>query len=85
MHDRQIVLLGGAPDRLQIRVIDRPVIVEQRLHCNRPFGIAPFADFTHRLADIAGRGHDRALEPVRERPTKLVHEAVVGADQSDFE
>jgi len=85
MHDRQIVLLGGAPDRFEIGVIDRPVVVEQGLHRDRPFRIAPFADFARRLADVARRGDDRAFEPVGERPAKLVHEAVVGADQPDFE
>ena len=85
MHDRQIVLLRGAPDRFEIRVIDRPVVVEQGLHRDRPLRIAPFADFAHRLGDAARRGHDRALEPVRERPAEFVHEAVVGTDQPDFE
>ena len=85
MHDRQIVLLGGAPDRFEIGVIDRPVVVEQGLHRDRPFRIAPFADFARRLADVARRGDDRAFEPVGERPAKLVHEAVVGADQPGFE
>ena len=85
MHDRQIVLLGGAPDRFEIGVIDRPVVVEQGLHRDRPFRIAPFADFARRLADVARRGDDRAFEPVGERPAKLVHEEVVGADQPDFE
>jgi hypothetical protein len=64
MHDRQIVFRGGMPDRFEIGVIDRPVVVEQGLHRDRPFRAAPVADLAHRLADIAGRGDDRPLEPV---------------------
>jgi len=61
MDDCQIVLLGGMPDRFEIRVIDRPVVVEQGLDRDRPFRIAPFADFVHRLPDVARGGDDRAL------------------------
>ena len=37
MHDGQIVILGRSPDRLEIRMIDRPVVVEEGLHRHSPF------------------------------------------------
>ena len=70
MRDREVVLLGGVPDRLEVGVVDRPVVVEQRLHRDRPFRGAPVADLAHRLADIAGRGDDRAFQPVGIGPQK---------------
>ncbi len=81
MRDRQIVLLGGLPDRFEVGVVDRPLVVEQGLHRDRPFGIAPFADLAHRFRDLAGRGDDRALEAVRRGGAEIGHVAVIGADQ----
>jgi len=85
MDDRQVVLLGGLPDRFQVGMIDRALVGEQGLHGNRPFRIAPFPDLLHSLFDIACRGDDRAFEAVGERRAKLLHMTVVGADQPDFE
>src|SRR5207237_3829286 len=47
--------------------------------------LAPIADLAHRLADIAGRGDDRSLQPVGIGAADLGHIAVIGADQTDLE
>jgi hypothetical protein len=53
VHDRQAVLGGGAPDRLEIGVVGRDVLAERRLDGNRPGRIAPLADFLDRRGDLA--------------------------------
>ena len=83
--DRQIVFLRLPPYRIEARVIRGQPLGEQRHHRHRPFGLAPFADFTHRLIDPPCRGDDRALEAVRMRPAELRHVPMIGAYHRDFD
>ena len=84
VHDRQVVLGGCAPDRIEIGVVGRD-LVDRRLDRHRPTGLAPLADFRDRGADITRRGDDRPLQPVRKAAAKLRHMAVKGADHAGFE
>jgi hypothetical protein len=45
----------------------------------------PFPDFLDRAVDIACRGDDRSLQPVRILPAKIRHMAMEGADHPGFE
>ncbi len=85
MHDRQVVLQRGAPDRIEIGVIDRDLVRHQRHHRNRPARFAPFADLMDRGVDVAGRSDDHALQPVGILARKIAQMPVIGPDHCDFD
>ena len=85
MHHGQVVLLGGLPDRFEVRVIQRDVRAEQGQDRHRPFRGAPPLDFADGLVDRACRGHDHGLETRGELPAEVRRMAVVGPNQPDFE
>jgi len=85
LSDRQIVLGRRGPDRVQIRVVGRLVLVQQRHHRHRPARAPPGADLAHRGVDVARRGDDHALEAVGMLAAEVGDVAVVGPGDADFE
>ncbi len=83
--DRQIVVCGGLPDRVEVGVVGRHVLGQERHHRDRPFRLAPFADLAHCLGHVARGGDDHALEPVWIVAAEIRHVAVIGADHADLE
>src|SRR5689334_6273771 len=65
-------------------VIDRD-LVDLWLDRGGPFRLPPFPDFLDRAVDVARRGDDRSLEPVRILPAEIRHVAMEGADHAGFE
>ena len=85
VHDRQIVLVGGAPDRVELGMVGRNVLGDERHHRDGPARFAPFADFLDRSVDIARRGDDHALQPVGMVAAEIGHVPVEGADDVDLD
>ena len=85
VHDRQVVIEGRPPDRVERGVVDRYRVGDERHHRDRPARFAPFADLVHRRVDIASRGHDHAFQPVGVLARKIRQMPVIGTDHADFE
>src|SRR5262249_31491011 len=83
--DGEVRLLRGLPDRLEIRVIQRDVLAEQRDDRDRPLRRPPLTDLADRLVDRARGSDDRRRETPGELTAEISGVTMIRADQPDLE
>jgi hypothetical protein len=79
VHDRQIGLVGGRPEGLEVGVVDRHPLGQQGPDCGDPVLARVLLDHLRAPGGVGGQREDHALQAPRVGCTVVRHVPVIGA------